>query len=360
MSRVVSYPHLAHYGVAFRPVAAMLGDVLSPPPMTQRTLALGAANSPEAACLPFKLTLGNFIESLDAGADLLLQAGGGCRLGYYGEVQEQILRDLGYRDFELLSITTANAGSLRALARTFKRANPRLTYRAMSRAVTLAGRKLQLLDDALDRARRLHVHALDHEGFERVVTAFVRSLDEAEDATAAEAVAERFGRELAEAAPHRAHAALRVGVVGEFYAAVEPSANHGLDRELARFGAEVFRPVTLSAVLDLDFGGPSHMRKLLDDAAPYLRFEVGTDGTKAVAYANRFQRDGFDGVVHVRPFGCIPEVNVLPAMQRLSREQAFPILSLSLDTQVSDVGMRTRVEAFCDMLRLRRAARASG
>jgi len=360
MTRIVSYPHLAHYGVAFRPIAAMLGDVLSPPPMTRRTLELGAANSPEAACLPFKLTLGNFIESLEAGADLLLQAGGGCRLGYYGEVQEQILRDIGYHDFELLSITTANAGSLRALARTFKRTNRRLTYRAMTRAVALADRKLQLLDGTLDAARRLHAHALDHDGFERVVQAFARDLDAAEDTTAAEQVAARYDGLLREAAPQMIPDVLRVGVVGEFYVAVEPFVNHGLDRTLAQFGAEVHRPVTLKAVLDLDFGGAEHMRRLLDDAAPFLRFEVGTDGTKAVAHANRFQRAGFDGVVHLRPFGCIPEVNVLPAMQRLSRERAFPILSLSLDTQASDVGVRTRVEAFCDMLRLRRAAQPGG
>ena len=47
-------------------------------------------------CTPFKHILGDFAEALDLGADILIQFGGPCRLGYYGELQESILRDMGY------------------------------------------------------------------------------------------------------------------------------------------------------------------------------------------------------------------------------------------------------------------------
>ena len=46
------------------------------------------------------------IDALEAGADTLVMTMGLCRLGYYGELQEQIIRDLfgilkpnGYRQF---------------------------------------------------------------------------------------------------------------------------------------------------------------------------------------------------------------------------------------------------------------------
>jgi predicted nucleotide-binding protein (sugar kinase/HSP70/actin superfamily) len=70
-------------------------------PITKKTIELGTKYSPESACIPFKYNLGNFIEALDMGANILVQSGGGCRFGYYGEVQENILRSLGY-EFEFL------------------------------------------------------------------------------------------------------------------------------------------------------------------------------------------------------------------------------------------------------------------
>ena len=41
--------------------------------------------------------------ALEKGANVLIQAGGGCRYGYYAELEEKILRDLGY-DFEFYNM----------------------------------------------------------------------------------------------------------------------------------------------------------------------------------------------------------------------------------------------------------------
>ena len=46
------------------------------------------------------------------GANVLVQGGGGCRYGYYGELQEKILRDLGY-DFEFYNLIYDNHISLK-------------------------------------------------------------------------------------------------------------------------------------------------------------------------------------------------------------------------------------------------------
>ena len=62
-----------------------------------------AASTAGFVCVPFKYNLGNYIEALESGANVLIQAGGGCRYGYYAEVQEQILRDLGYK-FEFVKL----------------------------------------------------------------------------------------------------------------------------------------------------------------------------------------------------------------------------------------------------------------
>ena len=44
-------------------------EYIVPPPNTAKTMKLGVQHGPETACLPLKLTIGNLIEGLEAGAD---------------------------------------------------------------------------------------------------------------------------------------------------------------------------------------------------------------------------------------------------------------------------------------------------
>jgi benzoyl-CoA reductase/2-hydroxyglutaryl-CoA dehydratase subunit BcrC/BadD/HgdB len=55
----------------------------------------------------------------------------------------------------------------------------------------------------------------------------------------------------------------------------------------------------------------------------------------------------------------MPEVSAMSALQRISRETSFPILFLSFDAQTSETGVLTRLEAFCDMLQLRKGVAVS-
>ena len=66
-------------------------EIIKPPQISLKTISLGNSYSPNFVCTPFKYTLGTMIECLDMGADTLIQMGGGCRYGYYSELQEEIL-----------------------------------------------------------------------------------------------------------------------------------------------------------------------------------------------------------------------------------------------------------------------------
>ncbi len=91
----VAFPYFGYDTIALKNFLEMLGaEVVLPPLPTERTLSLGTKYSPELICLPFKITLGNFIEALEAGADTLFMAAGArkCRFGYYHFIQETILK----------------------------------------------------------------------------------------------------------------------------------------------------------------------------------------------------------------------------------------------------------------------------
>ena len=102
----ISFPRYAEYNCAFKYIVeeALEAKYVMPPALTKRTMELGTKYSPEFVCTPFKTLLGSMIESLEAGADTLLMTHGLCRLGYYGELLEQTLRDLGYR-FEFINLS---------------------------------------------------------------------------------------------------------------------------------------------------------------------------------------------------------------------------------------------------------------
>ena len=98
-------------------------NVIIPPKITKKTIELGSKYSPDYVCVPFKYNLGNFIESLNNGANIILQAGGGCRYGYYAELQEQILKDLNY-DFEFVNFIENNHVSIKNIYKFAKFLNP--------------------------------------------------------------------------------------------------------------------------------------------------------------------------------------------------------------------------------------------
>ena len=94
---IVSFPHIGNYYV---PIYNWLSNIIDknntrimiPKKMSKSTIEYGAYHSPDFICLPFKYNVGNFIESLENGANVLVQAGGGCKYGYYSELQANIRR----------------------------------------------------------------------------------------------------------------------------------------------------------------------------------------------------------------------------------------------------------------------------
>ena len=116
MKKIISFPHLGDYSI---PLAKFLKlstnlEVKPAPPITKKTLELGSKYAPDSVCIPFKYNLGNFIESLDNGANILFTAGGGCRYNYYAEVTETILKDLNY-NFEFYKLISKDKVKLKTL-----------------------------------------------------------------------------------------------------------------------------------------------------------------------------------------------------------------------------------------------------
>jgi predicted nucleotide-binding protein (sugar kinase/HSP70/actin superfamily) len=141
----------------------------------------------------------------------------------------------------------------------------------------------------------------------------------------------------------------RVGIVGELYTVMEPFSNYFVERQLAREGIAVSR---VMGVWFLLFG--QHRARALRHCSGYLRYLVGANGVHSVSHSLTYAKENYDGIIHMKSFGCIPELSATPALQALSQNFQIPILDLSFDTQTSETGIQTRLEAFADMIRLKK------
>ena len=103
---VVGFPSMGHLDIAIRNFLGAFNMRTVPTPRTTAMcVQLGREIAPEFVCFPFTATLGQMRYMLDHGANTLVMVGGKgyCRLGWYAQVQERLLRNLGY-DFQLVIV----------------------------------------------------------------------------------------------------------------------------------------------------------------------------------------------------------------------------------------------------------------
>lgn len=327
----ISYPHLGDYHIPIRRLLKDLfpmAEIVPAPPFTQQTVELGARYSPDFVCAPFKYNMGNYIEALDAGANILLQTGLGCRYGYYGEVQEQILRDMGY-DFTFLCFSREKAHP-RQIYKTCKNLNPELTLSAFLRPILLTLERIYMMD-RLDYFLRERIgFAVDPSEFTEAKKTFVTQLAAGNSFFELYKIYRKYRKVYRSVATHMPKNPLRVGIIGELYTLMEPYSNHFLEKQLAKGGIVVSRKMSASFLL---FG--KRDKRSLRKSKVYLQYTVGANGIDSVAQSRQYAKMGYDGLIHMKSFGCTPELNAQPALVQISRDYNIPILHLSFDTQTS-------------------------
>ncbi|MBM3330625.1 hypothetical protein FJY68_02085 [candidate division WOR-3 bacterium] len=353
----VAFPYMGTAPIALQGLLQVLGaDVVLPPKPTRETVELGARLAPEMMCIPFKLTLGNMVRSLEAGADVLAYVTGSwsCRFGYYGRLQAQILRDEGYR-FRLLElrhdripdivreICALNGGRLSSAVVNSLRAF-RVGWLKSTAVDEVESRFRQVMPDAKEpgKCRELQDRMLEEVRAARNTEEMVRVRTSAGCRFAA------LGRNGRTRVP-------RVKLVGESFCVVEPFINFDVISRMGEMGVQVEPFLTSHRWLGfhgfrIGKGEVQQMRVLSE---PYWRYCVGGEDQNSVGQLLLAAQQGYDGVIHVHPFGCMPGTVVQPTMTKAARDVGIAYLPLSLDEHSSETGILTRLEAFASLLEKR-------
>lgn len=333
-------------------------QVVLGPALSSRTVSLGARYSPEFICTPYKYILGNMIEMLEAGADTLLYMDGAelCRNSSYTQLMNDVLHDLGYK-FNLVSTGVFEKGGIFALPQFLRQFMEHFSWSEVLRQINLALAKMNLLDELERRIQFIRPREVKRDSTTKVWDEANQRVDEANDVASLKMARQDLLNKMDKVEIDPSFQPVKIATTGEYYAVLEPFFNHDIERVMGRLGAEVHRSLMLGdwvkIAMVLEAMG-IHKSEIDEAARPYLRWNIGGEGQVTVGQTVLHARKGFDGIVELLPFTCIPEITVLNILPTIHRDLNIPIIHFILDEQSGQAGMQTRLEAFIDLLFRRR------
>ena len=358
---LVASPRMGHVDILLGDLLKLLGiDYMVTLRTSEKKLALGSKHAHEFSCLPLKINIGNFIEALENGADTLIMAGGRgpCRFGYYAEVEKRILKEAGY-EFKMIVVEPPSMGISKFLG-PIKEASGK-SSRKIIKALKESFPKAQAYDI-------LEKHVLKNRCFEVVPGSTTKAYKKAMDVLSKiESMSEVDGylkeaiNIVDEVDKDLSRDVLKVGIIGEFFILLEPFANFDIEEWLGSRGIYLERSVYVTDWIgpsgDNPVGGASP-DELAGLARPYLSHSVGGEGLQSVGHTIHYANDGFDGIIHMFPFTCMPETIAKSILPRVGRDMDITIIHFTIDEQTGKAGIATRLEAFLDLLMSKKRVKA--
>jgi predicted nucleotide-binding protein (sugar kinase/HSP70/actin superfamily) len=354
----ITFPHFGNSYIAFKAAAEAIGlDYVVPPSTSKQDVELGTKHSPETICLPFKINLGNLIQAIDAGADTITFAGGvgPCRFGYYGKGIEMILRDNGYK----VKVLHLNQRDIPEAYNVLKAAGcSKFSLFNFIRGFIIMWQKAKALAELEAMRRRNLPYALRRSEVKKTFEDGLARIDGAKNVCAILKARRTNKLAFKKIIRDLTKRPLRVGIIGEIYMVLEPHANHNIEEKLAKLNVEAHTVFSLHKwlkyIFNLDRFGSRSFRSLARTARPYLSENAGGESQNNIGGAILYAREGFDGVIHMYPFTCMPGLVGHTILNKVSADYDIPIMHFSIDEHTSEIGFKTRLEAFVDLLAKRR------
>ena len=353
----VAFPHMGTISICWAAALRKMGiEPYIPPYTSKKTLSYGTKNSPEAICLPYKLILGNFIEAIEGGADYvaMITSPGICRLGEYGKSIKNVLLDLGYdANFIELNLYNGFKGMWDFLYQLTEDKNP-IT---IIRAINIAVRKVFALDEIENFYSYYRAREIKIGDSEKAYKKALNYIDKADSTKELKKALKQGLKEIAQVKIDTDKDVLHVDLTGEIFLVLDPFANQYIEKELGKMGVQTRRSLTVSGFLKdaiipkMCKKGETHLERAFRMAKPYLMRDIGGDALECISDVMYASEKGTDGLIHVSPFTCMPEImsqNIFPKMRE---DINLPILSLIMDEQTGKAGYLTRLEAFVDLMR---------
>jgi len=374
----------------YRPLAAAMRyhgvEAIPMPPSDEESVDVGRQFTSGKECFPCIVTTGDIVRTVRSpdfdpkrSAIFMPSAMGPCRFGQYSKFHRMVLDELGLEDVPIVELDQASTdgyyGDLGTLGPRFRK---------------LAWNGIVLVDLLQKVTRQTRPYEKTKGDCDSLYDYFLQRIEGAvERGQDLLPLAREIVQAFASVATDRTTRKPRIGIVGEIYVRCNPTCNNRLVRKLEALGAEVclppleewidyiarerktdclaardylgyltevatglyqerelrrltrpFRGLIREFLYEADIG------EVIELAKPYLDFAIRGEAVLSMGRAVEYARHGFDGVVNVIPFNCMPGTIVEALLERYRFfHPDMPILKMAYDG-FNHVGEDTRVEAF--------------
>ena len=351
----VSFPNMGQI-TAYKKVIEFFGhEPIVPERPTQRTFDLGVLHSPEFICYPSKVMAGTYIEACEKGAEVIISSGGSgpCRAGMYCEIHRRILKKLGYKTEIVIFDSFFKAPGL--FIKNINRIRNGRNVFSAARFARYMIKMIEFLDTIEKDIKKKRAYEVNKGDFDKCLkqinemfynTSGLRELKKVN----------KVALEMVKAVPLKEieeNKKLRLGIVGEIFVVMDSATNMNIESRLNALGAEVTSTQYISDwiyhnIMPKPLRHDEHHRMDLA-GKKYTTCNIGGHHLGNIGWIEHFAKEGYDGIVHLMPFGCLPELVTRNMSHKLSEQFDIPILTMSIDEQNGEANTQTRLEAFVDL-----------
>lgn len=356
--RIIAWPRMGRIDIPLKALLVSLGaKVIIPPANSNKALELGVKNSIEGICLPYKLNLANYIMALNAGANTLMmfQAPGSCRLGNYTKMAQKTLKKMGYKfDMVIFDMYKSKMKqTLHAFWHVTHCLNPYKYYKGFS----LGFNKFFAIDTAEKLLLKTRPREINKGDSEKCYEKWLKITDETNNIFEAKKLKKRIIEDFNKIPIDKEKVVPTVFLLGEFFVLLDPYTNQNIEKELGEMGIEVQRQIMFGDWLEhvlkpsLFYKKESHRERAVRYAQKYMKRAIGGETIETIGDTVYAAKHGIDGIIHIMPFSCMPEIVSQNIFPKVRKEEDIPIISLVLDEQTGRAGYITRIEAFIDLVK---------
>ena len=356
--RIIAWPRMGRIDIPLKALLVSLGaKVIIPPPNSNEALEIGVKNSIEGICLPYKLNLANYIMALDKGANTLMmfQAPGSCRLGNYTKMAQKTLKDMGY-DFDMVIFDMYQSKmkqTLHAFWHVTHCINPFKYYKGFS----LGFNKFFAIDMAEKMLLKIRPREIHKGDAEKCYEKWLDIIDNTNSVWAAKKLKKQVIEDFNKIEIDKDKFVPKIFLIGEFFVLLDPYTNKEIEKTLGELGCEVQRQIMFGDWLEhvlkpsLFYHKESHRERSVRYAKDYMKRAIGGECIETIGDTVYASKHGIDGVIHISPFSCIPEIVSQNILNKVKKNEDIPVMSLIFDEQTGRAGYITRIEAFVDLVK---------
>lgn len=355
----ITVPNLGNSIFAAKALFDGLGiEYILPTASNRKALEIGSLYSPEEICLPFKIMLGNYIQSIEKGADTVVITGscGPCRYGEYCELQINILKKLGY-DLNIIVIDSPfDIGKEEFLKRIGEISSQSKKNTSEKISVLHSAYKIiNLIDSIESKIRFLCGYEVNKGDFKKLLH---KCKTEAFKCTSPKEMINLlkfYKKDIKNVPIDKNKSPLKIAIIGEIYTILEPFSNLYIEDKLMDYGVSTFKHTTPSWWMKNMILSPLGLNSIdiRKSSKKYLPYYIGGHARECVGDAVLAKKKGFSGAIQIFPMGCMPEIVSKAILPSISKDKNFPIMTLVVDEMTGEAGYVTRIEAFLDLLERR-------